>query len=166
MVAVGVVAGQVTRPIFGRHGFAGGALVVDWPAIVGPAIATYSLPTRVRFPPGERSGATLEIKVANSAFAPELTHLEPLVVERINSYFGWAAVARLKLRHGPLPRRRSVVPPPPPPPTDDTVMTPPARAVVDKIANDDLRQALAALGRAVAADQARAQAVATSTGKP
>ena len=107
MVPVALVADRVTRPIFGRHGFAGGALVMDWPAIVGSAVAAHTLPVRIKFPPKERSGGTLEIKVANSAFATELAHLEPLILERVNGYFGWNAVSRLRLKHGPLPQRNS-----------------------------------------------------------
>ena len=148
MVQVGVPVGVLTRPLFGRHGFAGGALIVDWPAIVGPAVASYTLPIRVRFAKGERTGGTLEVKVANSAFATELQHLEPLIVERINGYFGWAAVARLRLRHGPLPKRDR---PPPPPP----VLAAPDDArlgrVLDVVDDPDLRAVLERLGRHIAA---------------
>ena len=147
MVQVGVPVGVLTRPLFGRHGFAGGAMIVDWPAIVGAAVASYTLPLRVRFPKGERSGGTLEVKVANSAFATELQHLEPLILERINGYFGWAAVARLKLRHGPLPRRDA-------PPTTPKLTSPDeARLERTLAAVDDpeLRAALERLGRHVAA---------------
>ncbi|HLO76541.1 MAG TPA: DUF721 domain-containing protein, partial [Magnetospirillum sp.] len=100
MVSIAVPADRVTKPVFGRHGFVSGALVVDWAAIVGSAVASHTLPLRIKFPPKERGEGTLEIKVANSAFATELQHLEPLIVERINGYFGWKAVARLRLRHG------------------------------------------------------------------
>ena len=148
MVPVGIPVGAVTRPLVGRHGFAGGAMIVDWPAIVGAAIAAYTLPTRVRFPPGERSGGTLEIKVANSAFATELQHLEPLIVERINGYFGWAAVARLKLRHGPLPRRPS------PAPTAAAGATaapsPRLAGLLERVEDPELRAVLERLGRHLA----------------
>lgn len=147
MVPVGVPVGVLTRPIFGRQGFAGGAMIVDWPAIVGAAVASYTLPIRVRFPKGERSGGTLEIKVANSAFATELQHLEPLILERINGYFGWAAVARLKLRHGPLPRRAA--------PPAAPVLAPPAETRLDRVLENvddpELRAALERLGRHIAA---------------
>jgi hypothetical protein len=103
LVAVAVPAGRVTRPVFGRRGFVSGALVVDWPAIVGSAVAAHTQPERIRFPTRDRSGGTLVIKVASSAFATELQHLEPLILERVNSHFGYRAVARLHLRHGPLP---------------------------------------------------------------
>ncbi|OJX80055.1 MAG: hypothetical protein BGO92_03110 [Magnetospirillum sp. 64-120] len=148
MVAVGVPVGTLTRPIFGRHGFAGGAMIVDWPAIVGAAVASYTLPIRVRFAKGERSGGTLEVKVANSAFATELQHLEPLILDRINGYFGWAAVARLKLRHGPLPRRDARV-------AAAAPLAPKAEArltdALDKVDDPELKAVLERLGRHIAA---------------
>lgn len=148
MVAVGGPVGTLTRPIFGRQGFAGGAMIVDWPAIVGAAVASYTLPIRVRFAKGERSGGTLEIKVANSAFATELQHLEPLILERINGYFGWAAVARLKLRHGPLPPRNQ--PPAPPPPLASRAQAQLTQAL-DRVDDPELKAVLERLGRHIAA---------------
>ncbi len=148
MVAVAVPAGKVTRPVFGRHGFAGGALVVDWPAIVGSAVAAHTLPLRIKFPPKERTDGTLVVKVASSAFATELQHLEPLIIQRINGYFGWQAVTRIKLQHGPLPVRKDKAEPPPAP-------TPEAAARLEKsleaVEDPELRAVLERLGRHIAA---------------
>lgn len=148
MVSIAVPADRVTKPVFGKHGFISGALVVDWPAIVGSAVASHTLPLRIKFPPKERGEGTLEIKVASSAFATELQHLEPLIVERINGYFGWKAVARLRLRHGPLPQRQPVRPPPPEP---DAQTSAQLDAVLDKVEDPRLREVLARLGKYVAA---------------
>lgn len=110
MVSVAVPVGKLTRPVFGRHGFVSGALVMDWPAIVGSAVASHTMPIRIKFPPKERAEGTLIVKVASSAFATELQHLEPLILDRINGHFGYKAVARLKLIHGPLPLRLTAKP--------------------------------------------------------
>lgn len=148
MVAVAVPAGKVTKPVFGKHGFAGGALVVDWPAIVGSAVAAHTLPLSIKFPPKQRSDGTLVVKVASSAFATELQHLEPLIVERINGYFGWQAVTRIRLQHGPLPVRKAAVEAPPEP-------SPEAQArleqSLEKVEDPELRAVLERLGRHIAA---------------
>jgi hypothetical protein len=144
MVPVALVADRVTRPIFGRHGFAGGALVMDWPAIVGQAVAAHTLPVRIKFPPKERSGGTLEIKVANSAFATELAHLEPLILERVNGYFGWNAVSRLRLKHGPLPQRGGPKAAAQDPPDDPRV-----GSLLAGIDDPALKEALDRLGRRI-----------------
>ena len=148
MVSIAVPADRITRPVFGRHGFVSGALVVDWAAIVGSAVATHTLPLRIKFPPKERGDGVLEIKVASSAFATELQHLEPLVIERINGYFGWNAVARLKLRHGPLPKRQGARPPPPEP---DPQAAARLDSVLSKVDDPRLREVLERLGKYVAA---------------
>ncbi|MBX9634631.1 MAG: DciA family protein [Magnetospirillum sp.] len=151
MVSIAVPADRVTKPVFGRHGFASGALVVDWPAIVGSAVAAHTLPLRIRFSPQDRSDGTLEIKVASSAFSTEIQHLEPLILERINGYFGWKAVARLKLKHGPLPPKRPIRPAPPEPEPEASARL---DHVLEQVEDPALREALARLGKYVAARKA------------
>ena len=140
LVAIGLPAAKITRPLFGKRGFIHGALVTDWPAIVGSAMATHTLPLGIRFPKGERTNGVLEIKVASSAFAPQINHLEPLVIQRVNGYFGWKAVEKLKLRHGPLP-------PAPRPAVRKVAILPPVEgAVLDQVEDPELRAALQRLG--------------------
>ena len=90
---------RVTAPIFKARGFAEAGILTDWPAIVGPHLARHTMPEKIAFARGARSAGTLHI-VTESAFAPELQHLEPQVIERINGYFGYGAVARLLIHHG------------------------------------------------------------------
>ncbi|MDO8605518.1 MAG: DUF721 domain-containing protein [Phaeospirillum sp.] len=145
MVSIAVPSQRVTRPVFGKHGFAGGALVVDWPAIVGSAIASHAMPIRIRFPPKERSEGTLVVKVDSGAFALEVQHLEPLILERINGYFGWKAVARLKLMQGPLPEAPHKAKPPPPKAELDAGTL----ARLAEVEDPDLREVLTRLGRRI-----------------
>lgn len=119
-VSIAAPLAAVTKPILGKRGFANSALLADWPALVGSAVAHCTLPLRIQFPQGERAKGTLYVKVASSAFAPHLQHLEPLIVEKINGYFGWNAVARLKLVHGPIARSDLPSPPQTPPLPNDS----------------------------------------------
>lgn len=130
-----------------HHGFAEAGIVTDWPAIVGEALAAHSTPLRLGFPRGKRLEGTLHVSVSG-ALALELQHLEPLVLERINGYFGYRAVGRLKLVHD------GRKPPPPPavrtPPARDGAAPPPAlQPGIEDIEDPALRQALERLGRAV-----------------
>ncbi len=93
---------KVTRAAFRRRGFAQAGVITQWPAIVGEELAACSAPERLTFPPGEGSGGTLHVRVSGG-FALELQHLEPVVVDRINTYFGYRAVRRLAMKQGPLP---------------------------------------------------------------
>jgi hypothetical protein len=134
----------VTKTSLAKRGFAAARLIADWPAIVGPALAAASIPERLL---RDRKGAepTLVVKVAPGA-ALELQHLEPLVVERINTHFGFLAVARLKLKQAPV--ARAFAPSPRPAPLDPSVERA-LSARVTAVADPELQSALLALGRAV-----------------
>jgi hypothetical protein len=103
--AVGTALPALTRRALGRRGFAEGGLALDWAAIVGEEIADNTLPLKLAYPRGERTGGTLHLKVA-SGYALVIAHCEPQLVERVNAYFGYGAVAKLKLTQGHPARRR------------------------------------------------------------
>jgi len=139
--------GAVTREVFGRRGLADGAILTDWAAIAGDHLARHSMPEKVAFPRGSRAGGTLHLTIDNGSLATELMHLSPLLIERINGYFGFCAVARLKINQGPLPKaagRRAR----PLRPLKDNEERGLAASLLD-VDDPALRQALEALGRAV-----------------
>lgn len=103
----------ITAPIFKTRGFAEAGILTDWPAIVGEMLGRRTAPERIAFPRGDKRGGTLHV-VCESAFAPELQHLSPQVIERINGYFGYPAVAQIKIQHGrvaPKAAKRRLPPP-------------------------------------------------------
>ena len=108
------------------------------------ALAARSLPERVTRPADGQGGGTLHVRIASGALAVELQHLEPLIVERINTYFGYRAVARLKLVHGPIPEPRLERAPP-------RILAPADEATIEDLAAEiedrTLRQALRDLGK-------------------
>ena len=74
-------------------------------------------PESIRFPPGERRDGILQL-VVKPAHAPIIQHVVPEIIERVNRFFGYAAVARVKLRQGAVqprdaldPGRRPAAPP-------------------------------------------------------
>lgn len=145
--ALGVSLAKITKALFGKRGFADGAILKDWPTIAGEHLARHSLPERVIYPRGARAGGTLHLRIDNGSMATELQHLEPLLIERINGYFGFSAVKNLKITQGPLPetaekparaRRR----------LDEADQEDLARSLIS-VDDAELRQALEALGRAV-----------------
>ena len=90
---------------FRRFGFQQSAVVARWAEIVGPDYARHSAPEALTFPHGRKSGGTLRVRVTG-AFAPMLSHVEPQVIERVNRFFGYAAVARVTIRKAMCARRR------------------------------------------------------------
>jgi len=151
-----VAVSGVTRPLFGRRGLADGAIVHQWATIVGEHLARWTAPEAIRYPrhrdpKGRRTDGTLDVRVANGGTALELQHLEPLVIERINTHLGFSAVARLRLVNGPLPRRG------PPPVPASRPLSPEMRTALDRqlktVGDPELRAVLGGLGSAILGDE-------------
>lgn len=94
----------IGRKAFRRFGFVDSAVVARWPEIVGPDYARHSTPESLSFPHGKRSGGTLHLSVTG-AHALMIQHVAPQIIERINRFFGYDAVARIAIRQG-LPAAR------------------------------------------------------------
>ena len=112
--AIGDLMPEIGRTAFRRFGFVQSSVVTRWPEIVGPAHARVCSPEAIRFPPGEKAEGILELVVV-PAHAPLITQVIPEIIERVNRFFGYRAVARVKLRQGavtPPADGRPVRPPP------------------------------------------------------
>ena len=90
---------QIGRAAFRRFGFVQSSVVTRWPEIVGTRHAQVCSPESIRFPPGEKSDGILQLVVL-PAHAPLIQHVIPEIIERVNRFFGYKAVARVKLRQG------------------------------------------------------------------
>lgn len=146
--AVAEMTARLTRKPLGKRGFAEAALVAQWASVVGSMMGQFTAPLKIVFPPGERVGGVLHIRVASGAMATQLQHLEPLILQRINAHFGYGAVARLHMVQGPLPPRQQRKAPPPPKLTPDQEQT--LQHNLETVEDPDLRDALARLGRHLA----------------
>ena len=97
--AAGDLVGDIAGVSFKRFGFVQSAVVSRWGEIVGERYAKVSTPESVRFPQGKKSGGTLTLTVVG-AHAPLMQHLTPLIVERVNRFFGYPAVDKIAFRQG------------------------------------------------------------------
>lgn len=78
------------------------SIVSRWAEIVGERYARVSSPESIRFPVGRKSGGVLTLLV-DGAHAPLIQHLAPLITERVNRFFGHAAINRIVFRQGKPP---------------------------------------------------------------
>ena len=104
---------EVGRAAFRRFGFVQSSVVTRWPEIVGTAHARVCMPEAIRFAPGERNEGILQLVVL-PAHAPIISHVIPEIIERVNRFFGYNAIARVKLRQGavkPPPVQKRAAPP-------------------------------------------------------
>ena len=101
---IGASVAKLTKPIFGKRGFGQGSIVTEWPNIAGKALAIHTAPDKISYRPNERSEGVLHLRIDSSALALELQHLEPQLIERINTHFGYRAVASIRIIQGPIKR--------------------------------------------------------------
>ena len=111
--AVGAFVPKLTRAAFEKYGFSAATLLTDWTAIVGEELAACSAPERLKWPRQAevfaepdaqargRPGATLVLRV-DPVRALEVQYGAAQLLERVNRYFGYRAVAELRLLQGPV----------------------------------------------------------------
>jgi hypothetical protein len=158
LVDVGSLIGRLTRPVLGNRGFAGADVIAHWPTIVGADLAALACPLSLKYErSSQRHGATLMVRVASGAAATLLQFKGPQVIERVNRYFGYQAVAKLQISLGALPKAAKA------PRHDQPALPPESRAEIDQavagVGSPALRSALGQLGvalrrRTAAADEA------------
>ena len=156
--AVGSFVPGLTRKAFEKYGFSAATLITDWPAIVGREIATVTAPERLKWPRAVehaeddthtstgkgRPGATLVLR-ADGSQALAVQYGSRQIIERINAYFGYAAVAELRIVQAPVDPAPGLVQP------VQRATAPPLTKEVAGIADAGLRDALARLGAGVRA---------------
>lgn len=144
---LGDMLDKVGGAAFRRFGFVQSAIVGRWREIVGDHYAGATAPESIRFAPGKRDDGVLTLTV-DSGFAVMVQHVAPEIIERVNRFFGYRAVARLVIRQGrvearPAPPARSALRPAP------AEMTEGLRAIADP----GLRACLESLAARVSASE-------------
>ncbi len=104
-VTIGTLTERVAKPALGKRGFAGGEILSHWSEIVGAELAAFAVPLEVKFPRGRNAGATLVLRIASGAAAAMLQMKTPLIIERVNRFFGYTAIDKVQAAQGPLPRK-------------------------------------------------------------
>lgn len=101
--SVSAMLRPLAKKILGRKGFVEIDILTNWEHIVGEELAAFALPQSIDFRRGEKTGGVLKVAVPGGAFALELQHREKSVIQKINAYFGYVAVASLKIIQNAAP---------------------------------------------------------------
>ena len=140
-------------PSLAARGFAESSIVAVWPEIVGSRLALYSRPLKIEWK-GRRKKNSYDDKqepahlvvLIESAFAVEMQHMAPTIIERINRHYGWRCVQKLVLKQGTVarvqPAHRKVQP-------LTSEQKEQLQETVKDIPDERLRRALEHLGEAV-----------------
>lgn len=153
--AVGAFVPKVTAAVFQKFGFHSAEIMASWATIVGADLGRLTRPESIKWPRGARlqdpgeddgsaHGATLVV-ATEPAFALDISYRRAELVDRINRYFGYRAIAQIKVHQ--VPQLSPVAPAP----------MEPKGAPIERIAvaRGDLTSALEALGRSVASANTR-----------
>ena len=134
------------------HGFAEPEVLLRWAEVVGERLSGLCAPVKVTYPRGQGLGATLVVR-APGARAPEVEHLGPQIAERVNQFYGYRAVARIKVVQTSAPAPGFAESPPPFAGLSDAAPTTPepgaearAAALTSDIRSEALRAALTRMG--------------------
>lgn len=126
--SVGAFIPKVVGAAFEKFGFHTAEIMTSWETIVGADLARITRPEAIRWPRGGKAtvasadeslrtaGATL-IVASDPAFALEVSYRTRDIIDRINRYFGYRAIAQLRVvqvpktesqREEPAPRAPAV----------------------------------------------------------
>lgn len=141
---------QLTQPIardaLGRKSAALGTVLADWPDIVGPDLAARATPEKLTPARRGEDGGILTLR-SSPAAALEIQHDTPRILQRVNAYLGFRAVARIALRQAPPVRQRG--PDQPPRRALGAEDERDLEQALNGVDDPELRSALAGLGRNV-----------------
>ena len=144
---------EALGPVLAAQGFAASDIVTGWPEIVGETLATHCEPIKISWP--RRIGdappepATLILRV-EGAFALEIQHQAPVILERVNTRYGWRCIGKIIIKQGPV--RKDPPRKPRPEPSAEAIAE--AKDKVGLIADEGLRDALVRLGSGILSDRA------------
>lgn len=141
---------QAMSPALAKNGFGEADILLHWDEIAGERLVAVCEPIKIQWPargaktpPDAPSEPAVLVLRVEGAFALEVQHVAPLLVERINRHLGWRCIGRVALRQGPL--ERAAVPKKAPPPRDPSAEAA-AAALLGEIGDEALQNALIRLG--------------------
>ena len=150
---LGALIGKIVEPVAASKGMAVTSLLTQWPDIVGGRLAKICRPVELKWPTvvakrmqtAVPPQSTLILRV-DGAFAIEAQHAAANIVDRINAHLGWACVAKVAFRQGPLDASKTANARPPAP---GAAATAAAANRTSEIGEPGLREALTRLGARV-----------------
>lgn len=99
---IGIYTQKIVRPVFKARGLMEGKIITHWPQIVGERFASLALPEKITFPKGKKGEGTLYLSVTSSS-SLLIHYAQGLILEHVNTFFGYKAIAKLQMSHGFIP---------------------------------------------------------------
>lgn len=137
-----------------KRGFASRDIIAHWRTIAPPPFDATTLPDKLSWPRSSSGaeGATLVLRCA-AGQALLAQHEAPAIAAAVNRYFGYVLVSDVRLSAEPFTPGSGAKPQPRPQPSQSAVAK--VGAATEKVEDNDLREALQALGLALSSRSGR-----------
>lgn len=97
---------KIIKKICADHGFVHIQIITEWPHIVGEQLSAISTPILVYFPFNDDNNGTIVCGINNPSYALRIQMQSKTIIQRINTYFGYNAIANLKCKFSPNINRK------------------------------------------------------------
>lgn len=141
-------------PVLKKRGFASRDIITHWGVMAPKPYDSVAIPDKLAWPRGERSaeGATLYLRCA-PGHALAISHEGPAIAAAINRYFGYVLVGQIRLSAEPFSPGSAGKDQKPSQPSQSVQAK--VGAQVANVEDEDLREALRALGHALSSRSER-----------
>lgn len=92
---------DLSKKLLGKKGLVEIDIILNWNKIIGQELSSFTFPQKISFSNKKRSDGCLYITVISGALALELKYKEKIIIEKINSYFGYNAISKLAFEQNP-----------------------------------------------------------------
>lgn len=87
---------SLAQKLLGNKGMTEIEILAQWKNIVGAELSQTTLPMKIDFKRGERTDGVLHLMCQTGADALEIQHKSQMIIEKVNTFFGYKAVAQIK----------------------------------------------------------------------
>jgi len=99
LISFGADVRKLIGPLLGKKGLIQADVLAHWQDILGAELACGVTPFSVAFSK-QKDGAVLTVKAFSGAYAVEFSARKEQIKERLNSYFGYAAISDIRVIQG------------------------------------------------------------------
>ena len=107
---IGTNVTKIVKPLISKRGFGNSEIINNWVNIVGDKLAQNITPQKISYNNHSNVEGVLLLRVNSSSVALELQYIEKQIVNKINTYFGFSAIGRIKIIQGPIPAPEKKLP--------------------------------------------------------
>lgn len=123
-----------------------GKIITHWSQIVGERFASLALPEKIIFPKGKKGEGILFLSVTSSG-SLFIHYAQGLILEHVNTFFGYKAISKLQMNHGFIPPQKEPEKAAPLPLTEEEQEW--LGRQIQSITDPDLKESLERLGQAI-----------------